>query len=488
MTRDEGILKDNLRFLSSVMENVTCPITTIWQQCSQLLAQKDRLGATVFNMWFDPGTVKPIAIENDQLVLSFPPNSFVEWAENYHPQVEKALSEVMDRPMRVVFKVGSAPAAVPAKAKPIAPAPKVEAKPVKKAASTQQINLLNRLNRLYSFDSFVVGETNRFAFSACREVASAPGTTYNPLFIHGPSGMGKTHLMQAIAREVCRRNPCAVVEYLTSEQFGNLYVEACFNKGNNAMAEFRRRFRNVDVLLIDDVQFFAGKEGMQEEFFHTFNALYDEHKQIVCASDRMPQELPELSSRLVSRFEWGLTVDITIPDQDMRVAILERKQEIFERKIPQDILRYVASRIKSNVRNLESSLLTLHSYLSMPPVCDPEKLTRSMVDQIIGNKFEAEASAQLSISKIMECVAHHFDVRLQDIKGKSRLAEITLPRQVAMFLARKLTDKSLPSIADSFNKSHPTVLHSIDTIQSKMENSEALREQVATIERSLCYM
>ncbi len=461
------------------MDSVSCSITVIWQRCCDLLQKK--LNPSVFSMWFGPDSATPLSLDEREFVLGLPPNSFIAWAENYRPIVAEALQEVTGRAIAVRFRESEElrPKRVeePAAAKP------VEAAPCAKAVSEPA--LLQRLNRSYSFESFVVGANNRFAFNACEAAAQHPGGSYNPLFLHGASGLGKTHLLQSIAREVLAHNPKAVVEYLTSEQFGNLFIESVTSHGKEAMAKFRQRFRNVDVLLLDDVQFFSGKTAMQEEFFHTFNTLYEEHRQIVLTSDRMPQELSGLEDRLVSRFSGGLTVDITPPDLDMRVAILQSKQSGQELQFSEEVLRYLASRIKSNVRNLESSLLTLRVYLAMPPVVDPRNVTRAQIDKILGSRFETEAAEQLTVARILEFVAHYFDVRIQDLKGKSRLKELTVPRQIAMFLARQLTDKSLPAIAESFNKSHPTVLHSIDIIRSRMEKSEEFRQEVASIQHQL---
>ena len=459
------------------MDSVSCSITSIWQRCCDLLQKK--LNPSVFSMWFGPGSAAPLSIDDHEFVLGFAPGSWVEWADNYRPLVAETLQEVTGRVFHVRFC--ETEALRPKRAE--APAKKTEASP--RIAKSSEPSLLQRLNRSYSFESFVVGANNRFAFNACEAAAQHPGTSYNPLFLHGASGLGKTHLLQSIAREVLSHNPKAVVEYLTSEQFGNLFIESVTARDKEPMAKFRQRFRHVDVLLLDDVQFFSGKTAMQEEFFHTFNTLYEEHRQIVLTSDRMPQELSGLEERLVSRFTGGLTVDITPPDLDMRVAILKSKQSAQEMQFPEEVLRYLATRIKSNVRNLESSLLTLRVFLAMPPVVDPRNVTRAQIDKILGSKFETEAAEQLTVARILEFVAHYFDVRIQDLKGKSRLKELTVPRQIAMFLARQLTDKSLPAIAESFNKSHPTVLHSIDIIRSKMEKSEEFRQEVASIQHQL---
>ena len=467
-----------------------CSAETLWRKCQASLEAK--IGSPLYAMWFSPESgVLPLSYDGTKLTLGFPPETYILWAENYRPQVQAVLAEVTGKADSVVEfaeipaeRLAELKAAAPKTAAPKAAAAAKPSAP-SAAATESQKRTISNLNRHFSFENFVVGRTNEFAFNTCREVAAHPGDICNPLFIHGPSGMGKTHLMQSIARQVCRDNKNAVVEYMTSEQFGNLYVESF---RNNNLPAFRQRFRNVDVLLLDDVQFFAGKERMQEEFFHTFNALYDAKKQIVCASDQIPQEIGELSQRLVSRFQGGLVVDITPPDLQTRIAILHKKEEKYkDHKLSDEIINYLANRIRSNVRNLESSLLTLHAYMSMS-VGDKtlqEELTMEKVDEIMGSRFEQDAACQLSLTAIIEGVAHHFDVRIQDLKGKGRQAEITIPRQVAMYLSRKLTDKSLPAIADGFNKSHPTVLHAINAVEKKMDNSDEFRQTVATIERSL---
>ncbi len=468
-------------------------LSFFWEQCCRLL--DERITPRVVNMWFGPAAASPVSLTDDQFVLGFPPDSFLDWAENYRSDVEFCLEKVLGRHVEVLFQAGAYNAknnesAVDQAGVGNAATPATASAAASGAPSSRELaqaeTTLKSLNRLFSFQTFVVGENTQFAFTCCKEVAAHPGESKNPLFIHGPSGLGKTHLLQAIAREVVERDPRKKAVYMPSEQFGNLYVEAV--RGGNAqqsMREFRQRFRNVDVLLIDDVQFFCGKDGMQEEFFHTFNELYNGHRQIVCASDRIPQDMPGLEKRLVSRFEWGLTVDITPPDLQTRVAILEEKQHAFSRKLPNDILEYLAQRIKSNVRNLESSLLTLQAYLDMVPLQRYQEVTKALVDKVVGNKFEVDAAMQLTVSRIQEFVARRYDVRIQDMRGKSRQSEITVPRQIAMYLSRKMTEKSLPEIAAGFDKSHPTVLHSISVVEKKIENSEDFRQEIADLERKI---
>lgn len=471
----------------------------LWAQCCVMLRAK--LGDGQFNMWFGDNAIAPLAIEGQDFIFGYPRATYIDWfTGSYNAIIRESLEKISGVKYRLVYRErGTAPegtaetaaaSQVVPEAAPAAPrkssSRKARASVAVPGPSAAQQPLLNRLNRAYTFDEFVVGDNNRFAYNTCVAAAEEPGKRYNPLFLHAASGLGKTHLLQAIARKLCQNNGNTVVEYLTCEEFVNKYVEALTNKqGNSALNAFRRHFRKVDVLLIDDVQFLSGKEGMQEEFFNTFNALYDERKQIVCTSDRLPQDIPDVSKRLLSRFEWGVTVDITRPDLTMREAILNEKQSSYEQKFSGETIHYLATRITSSVRALESSLITLRAYLSMSGDCAPEEITREQIDKILGARLETEAVAQLTIGKIMEFVAHHYDVRVQEIKGKCRLAEITLPRQVAMYLTRRLTDKSLPAIADGFNKSHPTVIHSIEVIEKKMAECESFRQELSSLSQKL---
>ena len=462
-------------------------LTSLWEQSSQILMAK--LTPQVFNMFLSRGNVFPLSVDEHSLTLGFPPNSYIDWMrDNYGKDIEQAVQTASGMALKISFQVLSEEEFESRSSqfvKTTAKAPeKLPGLPAAAPAVVpEKDHRLDSLNSNYTFDSFVVGPNTNFAYNACRQVAQTPGQSYNPLFIHGPSGLGKTHLMQAIAREVCRNNAKATVEYLTSERFGNLYIEAC-NKFRGNMVDFRRRFRKVDVLLIDDVQFFAGKAGMQEEFFHTFEELYNDHKQIVLASDRIPEELSGLSARLISRFAWGVTVDITLPDLSTRMAILNEKQQNSRIKLPSNIIEYLATRVRSNVRTLESCLRSLQAFISLSG--DQEQpVTKALVDDLCGSHFDQDAALQLTVARVQEVVAHFFDVRVQEMRGKSRQAEITQARQVAMYLSRELTGKSLPTIAAAFEKTHPTVLHSIRTIERKVKESDEFRQTIADISRKL---
>lgn len=465
--------------MSSTNDNAS--LANLWEQCSQILMAK--LTSQVFNMFLGGGNAFPLALDSHALTLGFPPNSYIDWlGDNYKSDIEEALHTVTGSPLKVLLKVLTEEEYENISSSLTKPEPVAEPEPATPVRARDP--RLDSLNSNYTFDSFVVGPNTSFAFNACRQVAQAPGQSYNPLFIHGPSGLGKTHLMQSIAREVCCNNAKATVEYLTSEQFGNLFIESSTSKIPGKMSTFRQRFRNVDVLLIDDVQFFAGKAGMQEEFFHTFEELYNDHKQIVLASDRIPEELSGLSTRLISRFAWGVTVDITMPDLTTRMAILNEKQQNSLIKLPPAIIEYLATRVRSNVRTLESCLRSLQAFISLSGD-QAQPVTKALVDDLCGSHFDQDAALQITLARVQEVVAHHFDVRVQEMRGKNRQAEITQARQVAMYLSREITGKSLPAIAAAFEKTHPTVLHAIQMIEKRIKDSEEFRQTIADITRKL---
>jgi chromosomal replication initiator protein len=314
-----------------------------------------------------------------------------------------------------------------------------------------------QLNPHYTFDAFVIGSGNQFAHAACQAVAERPSKAYNPLFLYGGVGMGKTHLMQAIGHEVSKRQPQAAICYVSSEKFTNEMINSLrYDK----MTSFRDKFRNVDVLLVDDIQFLAQKERTQEEFFHTFNALHESMKQIVIASDRSPKELAEIEDRLRSRFEWGLIADIQPPDLETKVAILQKKSEQEKVTLPTDVALYIASNIRSNVRELEGALIRLVAHSSLIGA----EITLPYTQQVLKNFIDSQAR-KVTIESIQKSVAEQFGLRLVEIKAKNNARAIVYPRQIAMYLAKHLTEASLPEIGRQFGgKHHTTVLHSVEKI------------------------
>lgn len=335
------------------------------------------------------------------------------------------------------------------------------------------------LNPKYTFDTFVIGSGNRFAHAASLAVAEAPAKAYNPLFIYGGVGLGKTHLMHAIGHYVLEHNPNAKVVYLSSEKFTNEFINSI---RDNKAIEFRNKYRNVDVLLIDDIQFLAGKEQTQEEFFHTFNTLHEESKQIVISSDRPPKEIPTLEDRLRSRFEWGLITDITPPDLETRIAILRKKAKAEGLDIPNEVMLYIANQIDTNIRELEGALIRVVAYSSLIN----KDINASVAAEALKNLITASRPKTLSILDIQRTVGEFFNIKLEDFKAKKRTKSVAFPRQVAMYLSRELTDHSLPKIGEEFGgRDHTTVIHAHEKISKLVETDSQLQSQIKEINEKL---
>ncbi len=359
----------------------------------------------------------------------------------------------------------------------------------RRGAGTAQRSRTQPLNERYTFDTFVIGKSNELAAAAAHAVAQAPGKTYNPLFIYGATGLGKTHLMQAIAHAVTERTPGTQVLYVGAEQFINEVIESIHSR---TMPEFRRRYRtDVDLFLVDDVHFLEGKEMTQEEFFHTFNALYEAKKQIVLTSDRPPKEIPGLEARLVSRFEWGMVADIGQPDLEHRIAILRKKQEQdhLELTIPDDVLRFIAGHVRSSVRELEGCIIKLLLYASLKHREVSIELAReALADKIrVGEDGAGAASRALpTIDKVQEVVARRWGVTPEGLRSKARIKSLTVPRQIAMFLARDLLQMQLVEIGMAFGgRDHSTVIHSVDKVQRQMARDRGLRERIELARQEL---
>jgi len=331
------------------------------------------------------------------------------------------------------------------------------------------------LNPRYTFDTFVVGPSNHFAQAASLAVAEDPAGVYNPLFLYGGVGLGKTHLMQAIAHYVRENHQELYVVYVSSETFTNDLINALSKR---AMAEFRKKYRQVDLLLIDDIQFVAGKEQTQEEFFHTFNALYEANKQIVISSDRPPKDIPTLEERLRSRFEWGLTTDIQVPDLETRIAILRKKGEIEGISLPNETLLYIATEIQSNIRELEGALIRVVAYASL----QGRPVTPEVAEEALKDIVSSKRMRVITVEAIQQAVANHYGISVEDMKGKKRTRSVTFPRQVAMFLCRELTDASLPAIGEEFGgRDHSTVMHACEKIKAEAEMNGPLSQTLKEI-------
>jgi chromosomal replication initiator protein len=353
--------------------------------------------------------------------------------------------------------------------------------PVSPAARAEDLEsvISHGMNPLKNFAAFVVGSNNQFAHAAALAVSQSPAKTYNPLFIYGGVGLGKTHLMQAIGQQTVQRRKIQKVTYLSSERFINEFIDAI---QQNMLVRFRKRYRQTDVLLIDDIHFLAGKERSQEEFFHTFNTLFDGRKQIVLSSDRPPSEIANLEQRLVSRLESGLTTELQPPDTETRLAILRKKAEAFHLELAEDVLAFLAQRVRTNVRRLEGALLRVVSYQSL----SGREVSREALEQLLKDILREEAKKMVTIEQIQKKVAEHFEVGLADITGKRRTANIVYPRQVAMYLSRRHTKASLQQIGETFGgRDHGTVLHACKTLSGRMKREDLVRQTIENLDTQL---
>jgi chromosomal replication initiator protein len=444
----------------------------IWNSAQEQLRSK--LSRDTYNMWFAP--LRVCEIDSNHVTLETP-NEFCElWLkDNYLSLLQDAVAVAASRQLQVKFKIGtgtaqtaSAPAAAPAKTK------SAESSHERSPSSGDLA-----FNPKNTFESFVVGNNNNFAHAAALAVAQAPGKSYNPLFLYGGVGLGKTHLLHAIGQYVVSNKKGARVAYLSSEKFTNEYIDGI---QNNQLVKFRKKYRQTDVLLIDDIQFLAGKERIQEEFFHTFNALHEARKQIVLTCDRPASEIQGLEHRLVSRFEWGLVTDLQPPDVEMRLAILQKKAQIMGVTLPDDIMNFLANRIRTNVRRLEGALIRVASYASLTG----KKLSIEVVEGLLREILHEEGRLTISIEVIQKKVAEHYDIRLADMASKRRPENIAFPRQIAMYLSRQMTENSLNTIGEAFGgRDHGTVLHACRLVKDRMEVDANVRQVVHYLEKQL---
>ena len=432
------------------------------------------LSSDTYNLWFAP--LRADAIEGNTLILEVA-NDFCEvWLkENYTGLLQDVLTVAGGRPLQAKFKVAPGTTGTAPPVKESASKPKMTA-PANDRSTTNNEWSFNPKN---TFDTFVVGNNNNFAYAAALAVAQAPGKSYNPLFAYGGVGLGKTHLLHAIGQYVASHKKAARVSYVSSEKFTNEYIDGI---QNNKLATFRKKYRQTDVLLIDDIQFLAGKERIQEEFFHTFNALHEGHKQIVLTCDRPASEIQNLEQRLVSRFEWGLVTDLQPPDVEMRLAILHKKAQLMGVVLPDDIINFLANRIRTNIRRLEGALIRVASYASLTG----RKLSVEVVEGLLREILHEEGRFSINIEAIQKKVAEHFDIRLADMTSKRRPGNIAFPRQIAMFLSRQMTESSLNTIGEAFgNRDHGTVLHACRLVKDRMEIDANVRQVVHYLEKQL---
>ncbi|WP_429964922.1 chromosomal replication initiator protein DnaA [Enterococcus sp. AZ072] len=433
----------------------------MWQELKD--SYKKELNPASYDAWVD--TAKPLSFNNNQITIEVTSDLHKKYWEKHLAAriVEIGFKLTGDEIMPAFVTPDEAPVFIPV-TKPATPAVEV----TKKAM----------LNPKYTFDTFVIGKGNQMAHAAALVVAEEPGSIYNPLFFYGGVGLGKTHLMHAIGHQMLSINPQAKVKYVSSETFANDFINSIKNKISE---EFRQEYRNVDLLLVDDIQFFAEKEATQEEFFHTFENLYNDNKQIVLTSDRLPNEIPKLQERLVSRFAWGLSVDITPPDLETRTAILRKKAQAENLEIPDDTLSYIAGQIDSNIRELEGALVRVQAFATM----NNADITTSIAADAL-KSLKGTGNTQLSITQIQEEVAKYYHIQVKDLKGKKRVKAIVVPRQIAMYLSREMTDSSLPKIGAEFGgKDHTTVIHAHEKIAQLIKNDTSIQQEVAEIKNLL---
>lgn len=446
----------------------------IWHSAQEHL--RTMLSADTYNLWFAP--VAGAALDGGCIILEVA-NDFCEvWLkDNYMGLLQDVVALAAGRQLQVRFRVGAAPAVAAA----VVATPPPVARPKMSSASPERNSHGPdaSFNPKNTFDTFVVGNNNNFAYAAALAVAQAPGKSYNPLFLYGGVGLGKTHLLHAIGQHVCGNKKGARVAYVSSEKFTNEYIDAI---QNNQLVRFRKKYRQTDVLLIDDIQFLAGKERIQEEFFHTFNALHEAHKQIVLTCDRPASEIQNLEQRLVSRFEWGLVTDLQPPDVEMRLAILNKKAQTMGVVLSEEIMDFLANRIRTNIRRLEGALIRVASYASLTG----KKLSVEVVEGLLREILHEEGRFSVSIESIQKKVAEHFDIRLADMTSKRRPENIAFPRQVAMFLSRQMTENSLSVIGEAFGgRDHGTVLHACRLVKDRMEVDSNVRQVVSLLEKQL---
>lgn len=437
-------------------------LTDLWQRVLNLL--KNELTEISFNTWIK--TLEPISINSSSVNLGVPAEFNKGILESrYATLIKNAVKQVSSKEYIINFLIPS--------------------QENTRRNATHQENINNEeaavalLNPKYTFDTFVIGNSNRFAHAASLAVSESPAKAYNPLFIYGGVGLGKTHLMHAIGHFILDHNPSSKVLYVSSEKFTNELINAIKDDKNE---EFRFKYRNIDVLLIDDIQFIAGKERTQEEFFHTFNALYEANKQIILSSDKPPKEITTLEERLRSRFEWGLIADIQTPDLETRIAILRKKAQLENLEVPNDVMVFIADKIASNIRELEGALNRVIAYSTLTE----NELSVELATEALKDILSASKNRIINSSVITESVARYFDLKVDEFKSKRRSRDISFPRQIAMYLCRELTDMSLPKIGDDFGgRDHTTVIHAIEKIEDDIRTNPETRRSVEELKRNI---
>ncbi|WP_461613567.1 chromosomal replication initiator protein DnaA [Clostridium sp. Marseille-QA1073] len=442
-------------------------VKELWEKTLNTL--KGELTEVSFNTWIK--SIEPISLEDSNLRLGVPNNFTKDILENrYKDLIINSVKSVSSKTYNIDFFIISEEA--------------IEKDASKKQEEQKPTLVVNDemsaiLNPKYTFDSFVIGNSNRFAHAASLAVAESPAKAYNPLFIYGGVGLGKTHLMHAIGHYIQNVNSKSKVVYVSSEKFTNELINSIKDDKN---VDFRNKYRNVDVLLIDDIQFIAGKERTQEEFFHTFNALYEANKQIILSSDRPPKEIPTLEDRLRSRFEWGLIADIQAPDFETRIAILKKKADVENLNIPNEVMVYIATQIKSNIRELEGALIRIVAYSSLTN----REINVDLAAEALKDIISSRNTRQITIELIQDIVSSYYNLKIEDFKSSRRTRNVAFPRQIAMYLCRKLTDTSLPKIGEEFGgRDHTTVIHAYEKISQSLKKDENLQNTVTELTKKI---
>ena len=423
---------------------------------------KEKVGLHNFETWIKPLHVTDV--RDGAVTIEVPSTLFRDWLnDNYIETIQVEFSRHYDEPVAITLSVN-----------PATGSDHEQIRPSRKPRQPDPSTLIPR----YTFENFVVGASNQFAHAACLAVANRPAESYNPLFIYGGVGLGKTHLVNAVGHRLVQRDPGQKVIYTTFESFMNQLIGSL---RRDHMNEFKNYYRNIDVLILDDIQFIAGKERTQEEFFHTFNSLYESHKQIIITSDRFPKEIPKLEDRLRNRFEWGLTADIQPPDIETRIAILIKKAEEEEIDLPQDVTNFLATNIWSNVRELEGALTSLGAFASLTKV----EITTDLAKEVLQHTLK-DNQKQVTVRNIQKAICEHFDVKISELKSKRRTKNLALARQMAMYLCRKFTATSFPAIGAEFGgRDHSTVIHASKTIEKKTVTDPYVKATVERLVRQL---
>ncbi|NCB93420.1 MAG: chromosomal replication initiator protein DnaA [Clostridia bacterium] len=439
-----------------------------WDEILETVKKEHELSDVSFTTWLKPLKIHKI----DELVVTIlVPSQQVGLnyiSKKYALPLKVAISELTGSNYEIKF---------------VLPEDVQDEEKEKEVSSNYNVNIeMANLNPKYTFDTFVVGSNNKFAHAASLAVAESPGEIYNPLFLYGGVGLGKTHLMHSVAHFILERNPSTRILYTTSEEFTNELIEAIRNGNNTAMSKFREKYRNIDVLLIDDIQFIIGKEATQEEFFHTFNALHGAKKQIIISSDKPPKDMDILEDRIRSRFEWGLLADISSPDYETRIAILRKKEEMDGYNLDDAIIEYIAQNIKSNIRELEGSLNKIIAYAHL----EKREITMELAETVLKDIISPNEKKVITPEYIISTVAEHFDITADEIAGSKRNSKVVYPRQIAMYLCRELTNIPLKAIGKCLgNRDHTTIMHGCEKIEQEMKTSDSTQKSIAILKKKI---